>query len=88
MEVFIGHQKKIGRGFEYYEDISFIEEKGTKYPLEITMIVSSKNDMFCQIVFHVDKEAVTDEEMDVLRLLKIMINREYFRDSSGETSSY
>lgn len=88
MEIFIGHQKKIGRGFEYYEDISFIEEKGTKYPLEITMIVSSKNDMFCQIVFHVDKEVVTDEEMDVLRLLKIMINREYFRDSSGETSSY
>ena len=66
MEIFIGHQKKIGRGFEYYEDISFIEEKGTKYPLEITMIVSSKNDMFCQIVFHVDKEAVTDEEMDAL----------------------
>ena len=61
MEIFIGHQKKIGRGFEYYEDISFIEEKGTKYPLEITMIVSSKNDMFCQIVFHVDKEVVTDE---------------------------
>ena len=27
MEILLGIRKKIGRGFEYYEDISFIEEK-------------------------------------------------------------